>query len=185
MVKYASQKVSVKNNKEIIIRNLEPNDANQYFNFSEQIAAESSHTLHYPGQSIPVNFLKEKWLNAMESPWQLELGGFDENKLVSQLSIYKPMAYHPFERHSIDFAIRILKDYCSCGLGSLKMLIMENIAKEMDVIRIQARVRVSNQAALNFYLKLGYEIEGIKKRAVFISKKYEDEYYISKILDKK
>ncbi len=53
----------------------------------------------------------------------------------------------------------------------------------MEVKRIQARVRVSNLIGIRFYQKCGYEIEGIKKSAVLINGNYENEFYVSKILD--
>ncbi len=111
------------------------------------------------------------------------MGGFDENKLVSHLSFYKPRPFHPYEKHTAEFGIRILKDYCSSGLGSQKLLIVENVAKELDVKRIQARVRVSNHIGISFYQKHSYEIEGVKKSAVLINGNYENEFYVSKILE--
>jgi len=180
---YCPQKILLKCNKEIIIRHLDLDDAASYICFSDQISKETTHTLHYSGQILDVNFLKEKWKEAKNALWQLELGGFDKNKLISHLSLYKPRPHHPYEKHTAEFGIKILKDFCSSGLGSYKLHIMENVAKEMDVKRIQARVRTSNYIGISFYQKHGYEIEGVKKSAVFINGNYENEFYISKILD--
>ena len=182
MTIYRPKKVILKCNKEIIVRHLESADADLYASFSDQISKETTHTLHYLGQFTDVTFLKEKWKDASNSAWQLELGGFDENKLISHLSFYKPRPFHPYEMHTAEFGIRILKEYCSSGLGSHKLFIVENIAKEMDVKRIQARVRVSNHLGINFCQKHGYEIEGVKKSAVLINGNYENEFFVSKIL---
>jgi RimJ/RimL family protein N-acetyltransferase len=183
MTAYQSKKILLKCNKEIIVRHLESADADLYASFSDQISKETTHTLHYLGQFADVTILKEKWKDAQKSPWQLELGGFDKNKLVSHLSFYKPRPHHPYEKHTAEFGIRILKDYCSNGLGSQKLFILENLAKEMEVKRIQAKVRVSNYIGISFYQKHGYEIEGVKKSAVLINENYENEFYVSKILD--
>ena len=56
-------------------------------------------------------------------------------------------------------------------------------AKKMGVKRIQAQVRVSNHIGIGFYQKHGYEIEGVKKSAVLINGNYENEFYLSKILE--
>ncbi len=181
---YYPKKILLKCNKEIIIRHLDSDDAALYECFSEQISMETTHTLlHYSGQVFDLNFLKDKWKEAKNANWQLELGGFDKNKLISHLSFYKPRPHHPYEKHIAEFGIRILKDYCSNGLGSHKLYIMENVAKEMEVKRIQARVRASNHLGIRFYQKHGYEIEGVRKSAVFINGSYENEFYVSKILD--
>lgn len=183
MATFSSEIFFSKNNQKIIFRNFEPSDAEQYSSFSETIARETTHTLHYSGQIKVVSAMKEKWANAIDSPWQLELGGFDENKLISHLSFYKPRPYHPFEQHTLEFSIKILKAYCFNGLGSKKILIMEDVAKKMDIKRIQGKVRTSNYIGINFYKKHGYEIEGIKKHAAFINGVYENEFYIAKIFN--
>ncbi|MEX1012811.1 MAG: GNAT family protein [Waddliaceae bacterium] len=183
MTTYLPKKVLLKCDKEIVVRHLEPADADIYASFSDQISSETTHTLHYPGQFADVTFLKEKWKDAKKSAWQIELGGFDENKLVSHLSFYKPRPFHPYEKHTAEFGIRILNEYCSIGLGTQKLFIVENLAKEMGVKRIQAKVRVSNHIGISFYQKYGYEVEGVKKSAVLINGNYENEFYVSKILD--
>lgn len=83
-----------------------------------------------------------------------------------------------------EFGIKIVRDFSSIGLGSAMVLIMENIAKQMEVRRLQAKVRTSNHIGINFYRKLHYEIEGVRKQATFINGIYEDEFYIAKILNK-
>jgi RimJ/RimL family protein N-acetyltransferase len=183
MTEFNSDKIALKNGKEILLRNLQPSDIDEYLIFSDCIASETTHTLHFKGQSISSDVLKEKFQASTNSPWQLELGGFDQNRLVSHLSFYKPRPHHPYERHTIEFAIKILKNYCSNGLGSKMLLIMEEIARKTEVKRIQALVRTSNFLGINFYRKHGYEIEGVKKQAAFINGVYESEFYIAKILD--
>ncbi len=181
MSKFDEQKVILKNDKEIIFRNLDPNDAAKYIYFCEIIARESAHTSQYPGQLISIDTIKEKFKKSMESPFAMELGGFDKDLLIAHLSFYKPSP-HPYLKHIGEFGIKIVKDFSGMGLGSNMMLIMENIAKKMNIKRIQAKVRVSNHLGVNFYRKHLYEIEGIKKNAAFINGLYEDEYYIAKIL---
>ena len=183
MTTYYPKKIVLKRGKEITIRHLEPTDAEQYPRFSEQISKETAFTLHYPGQFTDIDFLKEKWTQAKNDAWQLELGGFDGERLVSHLSLYKPRPYHPYEKHVVQFGMRILKDYCSSGLGSSKLIIAEDVAKEMNVTRMQATVRTSNDIGIHFYQKHGYEIEGVKKFAIFINGNFENEFYLSKILD--
>ncbi len=60
MTTYHPEKILLKCNKEIIVRHLEPDDADIYAAFSDQISSETAHTLHYSGQFADVIFLKEK-----------------------------------------------------------------------------------------------------------------------------
>jgi len=48
--------------------------------------------------------------------------------------------------------------------------------------RMEAKERTSNERGLALYKKAGYQIEGTRKKAAFISGSFEDEYYIAKFL---
>jgi RimJ/RimL family protein N-acetyltransferase len=179
---YQKEQIILKDGADLFLRSLGAHDLEKYLLFSKKIASETTHTLHCADHRVPSDLLKEKWENAAISPWQLELGGFVEARLISHLSLYKPRPNHPYEKHVLEFGLVILKEYCCKGLGSKKMQIMEEVASKMHVKRIQAKVRTSNFKAILFYQKQGYEIEGIKKHAVYINGKYEDEFCIAKIL---
>lgn len=180
MAEYDSRKISLNDGKEILLRHLNPTDVEQYIAFSNCIAHETKHTLHYIGQESNPDSLKQRFQASIHSPWQYELGGFENNRLISHLCFYKPRPFHPYEKHIIEFAIKIVKDFCSNGLGSHMLLIMEDIARKTEIKRIQGLVRTSNSTGINFYKKHGYEIEGMKKQAVIIDGVYENEFYIAK-----
>jgi RimJ/RimL family protein N-acetyltransferase len=42
---------------------------------------------------------------------------------------------------------------------------------------------VHNEAAVSLYKKMGFEIEGIKKKSLNIEGKYLDEYYMGKTFE--
>lgn len=90
MCKYDVKRIISKSNKEVIFRNLEPADSEKYINFSEVIASETTHTLHYPSECLSIDSINEKLKSSMKSPFQLELGGFYNDILVAHLSLFKP-----------------------------------------------------------------------------------------------
>ncbi|CDZ79815.1 putative acetyltransferase YhhY [Candidatus Rubidus massiliensis] len=168
-------------NKKIIFRNLNAADTTNYQIFSNQIAKETTFTLHYLNQPICMDNLKLKWDD--KSDLFLELGGFDNEQIIAHLSLFKPRPHHPFELHIGEFGLRILKDYWNIGIGSYMLKLMEKFAKSTNFKRLQGRVRTSNSRGLKFYQKNGYEIEGIKKKAVWIDNQWENEFYIAKIFE--
>lgn len=180
MNKFQPQNFQLKNGKEVLIRQFTHDDAYNYHEFSQKIALETPHTLHYADQTFSIENLKEKW--DPTSTYSFHLGAFVDNKIIAHLSCYKPRPYHPYESHIIEFGIRIRKDYCSSGLGSKMLLILESLSQILSFKRLQATVRITNTQGINFYLKNGYTIEGLKKDAVYIDGLYQDEYFISKIL---
>lgn len=183
MSTYQKERLLLKDGQAIDIRNLVPTDVEMYVLFSEKIASETTHTLHCHNHSLSIDAIKEKWQKAIDSAWQLELGGFEGGRLISHLSLFKPRPHHPYEKHILEFGIAILEEYCQRGLGSKTLCIMETISKNLQVKRVQARVRTSNYKGIVFYQKHGYEIEGVRKKAAFIKGKFEDEFYIAKFFE--
>ena len=60
MLMYYPEKILLKCGKEIIIRHLQPNDADLYANCLEQIFKKATYELCYTEQIVDIAFLKEK-----------------------------------------------------------------------------------------------------------------------------
>lgn len=179
-MKIENQQFLLKNGKEAVLRQCVPDDAIKYNLFSQTIASETTHTLHYKDQNFPIEILQDRWGKISRN--HLDLGAFVENNFIAYLNCYKPRPHHPYELHVAEFGIRILEEYCSAGLGSKMLSILESQSSLMNFSRLQAVVRTSNIQGINFYLKRGFSIEGLKRKAVYINNTYEDEYFISKLL---
>lgn len=182
MTEYTSKNIILRNKKDITLRSLQCSDVDSYLKFVESIAIETYHTLLYKGQLFSLEKLHERFQASLNSPWQMDLCGFENDRLVSHLFFSKTRPHHHWEKHTLEFGIKILREYCALGLGSKMLIIMESVASQMEVKRIQATVRTTNLKGINFYKKHGYEIEGEKKQDVLINGIYENEYYIAKIL---
>jgi RimJ/RimL family protein N-acetyltransferase len=76
----------------------------------------------------------------------------------------------------------ILQDYSGAGLGKELMRLMEEHARQIGVIRIEAQVRVKNERAVRLYQSAGFEIEGTRRREALIGGEMQDSYYIAKLL---
>jgi len=59
---------------------------------------------------------------------------------------------------------------------------MERWAREKEIRRLELTVVVHNEAALAFYRRMGFEIEGRKKHSLLINNCYVDEYLMAKLL---
>lgn len=66
------------------------------------------------------------------------------------------------------------------GVGTALFEYMHHWAKEAGIHRLELTVISHNETAIALYKKMGYEIEGIKKRSLFIDGNYVDEYYMAK-----
>ena len=54
-------------------------------------------------------------------------------------------------------------------------------AEENKVVRLELTVICKNEAAKHLYKKSGFEIEGMKRKAVCVDGEYLDEYYMAKV----
>jgi RimJ/RimL family protein N-acetyltransferase len=112
----------------------------------------------------------------------LYLSAFCNSEIVGQLSFRPAKPKHKETLHIGEFGIVIRSDFWGTGLAKHMMLMMEKAAKESNITRIEATVRENNLRGLNFYKKMDYQIEGIKKNAYKKNNTYIDEFYIAKLL---
>lgn len=68
------------------------------------------------------------------------------------------------------------------GVGKALFNYVLEWAKTIGLHRLELTVIKHNEAAVNLYKKMGFEIEGIKKASLFIDGAYVDEYYMSKLI---
>jgi ribosomal protein S18 acetylase RimI-like enzyme len=101
-----------------------------------------------------------------------------DGKVVGWCDII-PAKDRPIHAHSGVLGIGILKDFRGKGLG--RKLMTETIAKaqRQGLTRIELTVRENNDNAIALYKKLGFETEGLKKRAARIDGVYENIYLMA------
>jgi ribosomal protein S18 acetylase RimI-like enzyme len=80
----------------------------------------------------------------------------------------------PTMRHSGVLGIGLLGEYRGCGLGEKLMRMTLEAARCFGFTRVELSVRHDNARALGLYRKLGFEIEGRKRRAVRVDGLYHD-----------
>lgn len=85
--------------------------------------------------------------------------------------------------HGAFLELGIGKLYWGAGLGKRLMLAAEDWARKNDVIRIAFPVVSENLRAVGLYLRLGYSIEGCRRRVYRIDERLVDEYMLAKLLD--
>ena len=84
--------------------------------------------------------------------------------------------------HTAYIVIGILKDYSGKGIGTAFFKNLDKWTKENGIVRLELTVECCNQAARHLYEKSGFEIEGIRKKSMFVEGDFVDEYYMAKIL---
>ena len=78
----------------------------------------------------------------------------------------------PIRHHCGILGMGLLRKYRSQGYGQLLLQTTLNAAKECGLTRIELNVRASNKAAIKFYEKAGFLIEGVLKDDTIIDGRY-------------
>lgn len=91
----------------------------------------------------------------------------------------------PSVRHVVGLGIDVDKAYRGQGIGKALMQAMIDWARFHPVIcRIELDVFAHNHRAISLYLKQGFIIEGLKRRAYYKYGQWVDAYLMSLIIDK-
>ncbi len=77
----------------------------------------------------------------------------------------------------------VRREFWGRGVGRALIAAMEEHARSIGVVKIEAIVRAENERGWRLYESCGYRIEGTRKRAVKIDGRFQDEYWIAKDLD--
>jgi RimJ/RimL family protein N-acetyltransferase len=85
-------------------------------------------------------------------------------------------------KHSVYLVIGILAKYRGLGIGTKLFKQLENWAIKHKIHRLELTVVSLNEAGLQLYKKMGFEVEGTKKHSLYIQGEFVDEYYMSKLL---
>ncbi|AKB30017.1 Acetyltransferase [Methanosarcina siciliae T4/M] len=118
------------------------------------IAREADEVTEAYVRSFIEKSLESGIILAIEDPENPEI-------LIAEVHTYKP-GIKVFAHIFSDLTIVVRPDYQGKGIGKLLLgtLLQETISKHSEVMRVELLVRESNKRAIEFYKKLGFNIEG-------------------------
>lgn len=160
-------------------RKLSEDDAEEFWNLMNQLDYETKYMLCEPGE-------RTKNLPEIEAIIRDSVEGEDfllvaetDNRLVGYISAQKGRLNRI--AHSAYIVVGILKDYRGKGIGTEFFKRLNIWAEEQKVMRLELTVICENEVAKHLYTNNGFQIEGIKRKSVYIDGTYLDEYYMARI----
>lgn len=86
-------------------------------------------------------------------------------------------------RHAVNLGITVAQGWRDRGIGSALMERAITWARDSGVVtRIDLAVFASNERAIHLYEKLGFEVEGLCRRAVYREGRYQDNLIMALLL---
>jgi RimJ/RimL family protein N-acetyltransferase len=167
---------------DITIRPIQPGDAEAFLDLRLTLDAETKFMLLEPGERIQTVDSVRASLEAMlASDAGTVIIAVHEDRLVGYISADQGIFHR--NRHSAYIVTGIRQAYYGKGIGRRLFLAVEEWACQSNVTRLELTVMVHNTRAINLYKRVGFEIEGTRRRALLIDGLYVDEYYMGKIRD--
>ena len=152
-----------------------------FYKFIKKVESESEFKLLEPGERKIVEEEQKKRIKLMRKSYNSTIFIAEEDKqLIGYLIVMGGNAER--NKHSVYLVIGILAVYRGRGIGTKLFEQLEKWGKEKNVHRLELTVVTQNQAGLQLYKKMGFEIEGTKRQSLYIDGKFVDEYYMSKLL---
>ena len=159
-MKVKSKEIILKNNKKLILRNCDYDDAQTFLDFFRLSASETENLVRYP-EEITIAPEKEGQIldRIMNSNDQWSIGAFDGKRIVGNIN-FGCIGNRIKIKHRACFGITILKEYWNLGLGSLMINEMLEVLKNKGYEQVELEVIAHNLHAIHLYKKFGFEEYG-------------------------
>ena len=161
-----------------MIREVQLADAKTYLDLMEALDQESTYMLFEPGERKQTHPEFENLLNEfITSQNKVLFVAEEEGVLVGFVEVNGEDLRRI--RHRADLIIGIREAYQGSGLG--KALIAQAIewSKSNDIKRLELTVITTNKKALWLFSRMGFSVEGTRRKSRFIENQWCDEFYMS------
>lgn len=167
-----------KNSFAITIRKAVESDAEDILYVSKTVIGEEIYQLMTPNEFNLTLDDERKWIKSyIDKPLGILLVAEFNGKVVGLLDF--SIGHRQRISHVGDFAISILKDYRSLGIGTSLLQTLFSWDQSTGLIeKINLQVHSTNQPAIQTYLKNGFVVEGVRKKEL----KYSHGNYVDAVL---
>lgn len=84
-------------------------------------------------------------------------------------------------RHSATLALGVAKTHWGRGIATAMVRDAVSWAATAGLSRLELTVHTTNLAAISVYLRCGFEVEGRRRKSLFVEGAYVDEYLMSRL----
>lgn len=129
-------------------------------------------------------FTKEKWMSRLTNTKTRTIGVFEENQLIG-LGVLALNPRKKMKHIGVLNSFYINEDYRKKGLAKKLLGYIEDLAKELGIVRINLSVMEENKQAIRFYEQSGFTKTGREIDTLFVEGNYYSLELMSKALETK
>ncbi|MFD2654570.1 GNAT family N-acetyltransferase [Gracilibacillus thailandensis] len=165
----------------MIIRTIKMSDAEKLANLIVEVEQSSQYMLLEPGERENSADKQLKMIKSVQDSNNSTILVAEENQqLLGYLFAFGGNSRR--NRHIVYIVVGVLAGYRGQGIGSKLFNQLDQWARLQNIRRMELTVATSNRSAVELYKKIGFEIEGTKRKALLVEGEYLDEYYMAKLL---
>jgi RimJ/RimL family protein N-acetyltransferase len=165
----------------INIREITVSDAAAFLEMCKAIDIETKFMMLEPGErTLGVDGQRERILGLLERDNATLLVAEAEEQLVGY--IFADGGRYRRNRHCAHVVIGIRAAFTGQGIGRLLFDELFGWAYTHGLSRLELTVMAHNERGINLYKKMGFEVEGVRRRSLFVDGAFVDEYAMSKLL---
>lgn len=175
--------VPLKDGRSAIIRNAEPEDAEELIDYMKITSAETPFLMRNPEEIHITSEEELEFINRRKaSARDLLLVAKIDGKHAGNATFMSLGEYQRY-RHRCSVAVALYEKYCGLGLGKMMLDVILQEAEKTGYEQAELEVVTSNENAIALYKALGFEIYGTQKHSMkYKDGSYADEYLMVKMM---
>ncbi len=183
-MKHTREEITLKDGRVVVLRNPELSDAKALIEYVRQTAYETRFLISEPEENNFTMEDEEAFIRSrIEADNAIMITAFDGDKAIGNCHISGHGKLRT--KHRCDLGIAILKDYWSCGLGSILMERLCKYAEDLGFHQIELEVIAGNDKAIGLYKKFGFTEYGRRPRDLrYKDGSFADAVCMVKLLDR-
>ena len=162
----------------IQVRKAQNADAQALVDLRQRVFEETDFMLWSPKEYKVTVQREQEYLERLStSDNSICLVAYDADAMVGFLNAMGGEAQR--QKHSAKIALAVSRSHWGRGVGRVLMQSVQIWARESGLARIELTVHVDNLKALGLYLKMGFEVEGVRRRSLRLGSRWIDEYQMA------
>ncbi len=165
----------------LLIRQVRLSDAAELVAFKRQVSSESKFLLTCPDEVEDLIDQRRMITIYLSDMRRIFLVAEYDKQIVGVITLSGSNRRRIM--HKGELGISVKKQFWGKGIGTALMEECLKIAKQKGFKKIQLEVMSNNDRAIALYKKFGFEVEGVKRKAVFVDGEYIDLVMMGKWLE--
>ena len=167
----------------IEIRSLQPGDADGFWRFLNELDSETEYMMYEPGERAQCSSPEStaaRLRGALAQGSDLLLGAFDAGPPVGYLWAERGALRRV--AHTAYIVTGVLAAYRGRGIGTAFFERLDDWARTSGLSRLELTVECTNEAAIRLYRRIGFAVEGVRRKSMCVDGAFVDEYYMGKMV---